>query len=102
MKKTTISYRQVEVVETLNLTEICRFCHVGQDWIETLVEIGFLKPYGSDSSEWQFDPVNVARARKAAHLVQDYGLNVVSLALVLDLMDERDALKRELALSKGD
>ena len=55
-----------------------------------------------DSSEWQFDPVNVARARKAQHLVQDYGLNVVSLALVLDLMDERDALKRELALSKGD
>ncbi len=42
MKKTTISYRQVEVVETLNLTEICRFCHVGQDWIETLVEIGIL------------------------------------------------------------
>ena len=101
MKKTTISYRQVEVVETLNLTEICRFCHVGQDWIETLVEIGFLKPYGSDSSEWQFDPVNVARARKAQHLVQDYGLNMVGLALVLELMDERDALKHKLSLLMG-
>jgi len=54
-----------------------------------------------DSSEWQFDPVNVARARKAQHLVQDYGLNMVGLALVLELMDERDALKHKLSLLMG-
>lgn len=97
MKKTTISYRQVEFVETLTLAELSRFCHVGQDWIEALVEVGILRPFGSGMENWQFDPVNVARARKAQHLAQDYGLNVVGLVLVLDLMDERDALKHKLA-----
>tara|TARA_R110002073_G_scaffold39915_6_gene113397 strand:- start:981 stop:1289 length:309 start_codon:yes stop_codon:yes gene_type:complete len=97
MKKTTLSYHQVEMIETLTLVELCRFCHVGQDWIVKLVEHGVLEPYGPDAADWRFDPVNVARARKSQHLVRDFGLNAAGLALVLELMDERDELARKLA-----
>ncbi|MCO4842595.1 MAG: hypothetical protein KC439_06780 [Yoonia sp.] len=101
MKKTTMRYRQVELIETLTLTELCRFCHVGQDWIESLVAHGILTPFGSDPSQWRFDPINVARARKAQHLVRDFELNVAALALVLALMAERDELVRRLAHLTG-
>lgn len=97
MKKTTVSYHQFEVFEALTLGELCKFCHVGQDWIETLVEHGVLEPYGPDVTDWRFDPVNVARARKSQRLVQDFGLNAAGLALVLDLMDERDELASKIA-----
>jgi DnaJ-class molecular chaperone len=37
-----------------------------------------------------------ARARKVARLMRDLGLNVAGVALVLDLIEERDALAREI------
>lgn len=101
MKKTTLSYYQVDTIEEFTLTELCRFCRVGQDWIEILVEHGILEPYGSNASDWRFDRFNIARARKSQLLVRNFGLNVAGLALVLDLMDERDKLQRKLAHLTG-
>jgi hypothetical protein len=40
----------------------------------------------------------VARARKAAHLMRDLRLNLSGATLLLDLIEERDALARKLAL----
>jgi chaperone modulatory protein CbpM len=43
-----------------------------------------------------FTPVHIARARKAARLMRDLGLNFSGVGLVLDLIEERDALARRL------
>lgn len=96
MKK-TVRYHRAEVIETLTLIELCHFCHVGQDWVLTLVDHGVLEPRGHESTSWRFDTFNIARARKAQRLVRDFGLNVTGVALVLDLMQERDAQARKLA-----
>jgi chaperone modulatory protein CbpM len=96
MKK-TVSYRRADLMDTLDLVELCSFCHVRQDWVVTLVDHGVLEACGLERPNWRFDPVNIARARKAQRLVRDFGLNVTGVALVLDLMEERDAQARKLA-----
>ena len=40
---------------------------------------------------------SIVRAKKAGRLSRDLGINVPGLALVLELMEERDAARRRLA-----
>lgn len=87
----------IEIIETLTLSELSQFCHVQADWVVSLVDYGVLDPLGSDAPDWRFTAPNVLRARKARRLTHDLGLNLAGVALVLDLIEERDALARKLA-----
>jgi len=87
----------IEIIETLTLNELGQFCHVQTDWLVTLVNYGVLEPLGGGASDWRFSAPNVLRARKARRLTHDLGLNMAGVALVLDLIEERDALSRKLA-----
>jgi chaperone modulatory protein CbpM len=98
MKKAKPRGARVDVIETLSLTELVVFCDTNADWVVTLVDHGVVTPITRADAEWEFTPVHIARARKAARLMRDLGLNVAGVALVLDLIEERDALTRKLAL----
>lgn len=89
--------KHVEIIETLTLPELSQFCHVQSEWVIALVDYGVLDPLGRDASDWRFTPPNVLRARKARRLTHDLGLNLAGVALVLDLIEERNALARKLA-----
>jgi chaperone modulatory protein CbpM len=89
---------RVDVVETLTLSELTMFCDANADLVVTLVEHGVVTPVTQTAPEWEFTPPHIARTRKAARLMRDLGLNVAGVALVLDLIEERDALARKLAL----
>ncbi len=95
MKKAT---SHAQLVETLSLSELTMFCDTNADWVVKLVEYGVVAPVTDAAPEWEFTPTHIARARKAARLMRDLGLNVAGVALVLDLIEERDALARKLAL----
>lgn len=94
MKKTT---SQSDVVDALSLQDLCRFCQAEEDWVIELVEYGVLEPKGSRSGNWQFIGTNIVRAKKARRLNRDLGINVAGIALVLDLIEERDAVLRRLS-----
>ncbi|MGJ8623095.1 MAG: chaperone modulator CbpM [Yoonia sp.] len=98
MKQTSPRNPRTDVVETLSLSELTMFCHTNADWVVTLVEHGVVTPIAETAPEWEFTPPHIARARKAARLMRDLGLNVAGVALVLDLIEERDALARRLAM----
>lgn len=98
MKKARPHSRNVDVIETLTLSELTMFCHTSADWVIMLVEHGVVTPVRRTAPEWEFTATHIARARKAARLMRDLGLNVAGVALVLDLIEERDALARKLAL----
>ena len=49
-----------------------------------------------DASEWRFAGGALRRARTAARLQRDLELNLVGVALALDLMDEIERLRRDL------
>ncbi len=98
MKQAKHRNTPVDVIETLSLSELTMFCDTSADWIMRLVDYGVVTPITTTAAEWEFTPPHIARARKAARLMRDLGLNVAGVALVLDLIEERDALARKLAI----
>ena len=98
MKKAKPRDPRIDVIETLSLSELTVFCDTNADWVMTLVDYGVVTPITRTAPEWEFTPSHIARARKASRLMRDLGLNVAGVALVLDLIEERDALARKLAL----
>ncbi len=93
MKKTTPRRPRGQA---LSLMELSRFCHADAAWLMELVEYGVIKPKGSSADTWRFQGVNIARAKKARRLHQDLGINIAGVAMVLDLLAERDAVMRRL------
>lgn len=92
----------VELVETMTLHELCGFCGVEETWVLELVSHGVLDPDGKAGGEWRFRGVNITRAKKARRLQRDLGINTPGIAMVLDLLEERDALLRKMGMIKED
>ena len=90
-----------QIIEVLTLTELCRFCETDDAWIVELVEHGALDPYDTSATEWEFHAFSIARARKARRLQRDFEVNAAGIAVILDLLEERDALRRALAVIEG-
>jgi len=98
MKKTKMTALSADMIENLTLTQLTVFCGTNTDWVIALVDHGVVAPISQAVPEWQFSPAHIARARKASRLMRDLGLNIAGVALVLDLIEERDALARRLAI----
>ena len=94
MKKTIL---RSDIVDALSLRDLCRFCQAEEAWVIELVEHGVLDPSGSTTGNWQFVGTSIVRAKKASRLNRDLGINTAGVALVLDLLEERDAIMRRLA-----
>jgi len=94
MKKAT---SEPHIVETLSMRELCRFCQSDEGWVIELVGQGVLEPEGSTVTTWRFHGVSIARARRAQRLRRDLGINAAGAALVLELLEEREAMLRRLA-----
>jgi chaperone modulatory protein CbpM len=94
MKKTT---PRGDIIDALSLHDLCRFCGAEETWVIEMVDYGVLEPKGSVIEKWRFYGANIARAKKASRLKRDLGVNVAGVALVLSLLEERDAIRRRLA-----
>jgi len=81
---------------TLTLGELSRACTVHAEWIIELVNEGILEPAGDDVTHWQFSGLSLNRARTTMRLQQDLGINLAGAALVLDLIEEVEALRSRL------
>ncbi|MGV6857335.1 MAG: chaperone modulator CbpM [bacterium] len=81
---------------TLTLGDLSRACSQNAEWIIELVDEGILEPHGSTSLQWCFSPTELQRATVASRLQRDLGINLPGIALVLDLMDELQALRSQL------
>ena len=80
-------------LEILTLAEFCRATQLAQDDIQELVNLGIIETLASN----QFDSEQVLRCIKARRLQQDLELDLQSLALVLDLLDQNRLLQRRLS-----
>lgn len=82
--------------DCLTLVELCRFCGAEEAWVQELVTYGVVEPLAIKGSEFSFGRVSVIRAKMARRLERDLGVNMPGIALVLDLMEERNQLRRLL------
>ncbi len=94
MKRAT---HRSEIVDALSLEDLCRFCHADEAWVIELVEYGVLEPKGARVDSWQFRGPNIVRAKKARRLNRDLGINAAGVAMVIELLEERDQMRRRLS-----
>ena len=86
----------------LTLADLCRACAVHAEQIIELVDIGVLEPLGREPARWRFGGVSLHRARRALRLQRDIGIDLVGVALALELLDEIDSLRARLRALGGE
>lgn len=80
----------------LSLTEISDACSTRTEWVVELVEEGILKPSGKERSHWRFSGNSLSRAHTARRLQHDLEINLAGVALVLDLLEQIEALRSNI------
>jgi len=80
----------------LSIDELSRLCAVEPSYIVELVEEGVLSVAAVEAEQWRFAGAALRRARTALRLQRDLEINLAGVALALELMEELDALRREL------
>jgi chaperone modulatory protein CbpM len=86
-----------EEYAVLSVDELSRLCSVDRAYIVELVEEGVLSVTAVEAEQWRFAGTALRRARTALRLQRDLEINLPGVALALELMEELDALRRELS-----
>ncbi|MFN3415175.1 MAG: chaperone modulator CbpM [Caldimonas sp.] len=82
----------------LDLEALCRCAPVSREWVLERVRCGLIALAGGDgASAWRFDAATLRRVRCMVHLERHFDAVPELAALVADLHDEIDALRRRLA-----
>ncbi len=83
---------------TFSLREICERGECHAEFVIKLVDYGIIAPVEdiSETRLWQFDLYALARLRKAQRLQRDLKMNLPGLAMSLELLDEVQAMRREV------
>jgi chaperone modulatory protein CbpM len=80
----------------ITIEDLCRICAIERRHVVEFVEEGVLEVAAIDAEQWRFRGGALRRARIAVRLQRDLELNLVGVALALDLMDEIQQLRREI------
>ena len=86
----------------LTLDELCRTCAVHASYIVELVQEGVIVPalvVGDSSAPetWRFTSVHVRHTKVAWRLQHDLDVNLPGAALALQLLDELETLRAQMA-----
>jgi len=84
---------------TFTLREICERGDCHAEFVIKLVDYGIISPRDevAEARQWQFDVAALSRLRKALRLQRDLKINLPGLAMSLELLDEVEQMRRELA-----
>jgi len=99
----THEIHSIEILDngSITLVEIIAYTHIEQARVVEMVDAGLLDPVGNATDQWRFASRDLRRLRAAQRLVNDLGVNLSGAALILDLIEERDALlSRVVALQR--
>ena len=92
----TVSCVVLEEEDELSLAQLCEACATDADWIVKLVHEGVLDPRGREVSRWRFSALSLRRVQVTTRLQRDLEVNLPGAGLILDLMDEIEALRKQL------
>ncbi|MDP2369754.1 chaperone modulator CbpM [Rhodoferax sp.] len=87
----------------LTLIEIGRACAVETTFVVELVHEGIIAPHaGRDPEDWRFPATQLRYVSVAARLQRELGVNLAGAALVLQLLDEVETLRAQIAANPAD
>jgi len=90
-----LELQTIEIVDDaapLQLAELLDSTHIERTYLIEMVEAGVILPHGASIEQWTFVRGDLKRVRTAQRLMADLDINIAGAALVLDLLDEREAL----------
>jgi chaperone modulatory protein CbpM len=91
----------IEIVDdtaALSFVDLLACTQVEQTFVIELVDMGLLEPEGPAIEQWRFASRDLRRLRSAQRLVNDLGVNLAGAAVILELIEQRDALLRRLQM----
>lgn len=81
----------------LSSDEFCQCCNISQAVLHELVEHSIAIPIaGQVMEEWQFTVASVSLAKKATRIQRDLAVDWTGIALILELVEQRDSLSAEV------
>lgn len=80
----------------LTLDEFSRACSVEAEWVVMHVREGLLPAAGEAPDAWRFTSLHLRRARRMRRLERDFDAVPELAALVVDLIEEIEALRAQL------
>lgn len=86
-----------EALGFCSLEDLLLRTHLDERFVIECVEHGVAHASGHEAVAWRFSMTAILRLQKAWRLHRDLELQINSLALVLDLLEERDQLQQEIA-----
>jgi chaperone modulatory protein CbpM len=86
--------------ETLDLTELASACAVPPTWVVERVEAGLLACHSS-GGQMRFASAHLVRARRMATTERRFDANQEVAALVADLIEEVEHLRRHAAAKRS-
>jgi chaperone modulatory protein CbpM len=91
----------VDDLSGCTVEELCQRIALERQFVEQCVEQGIAEVVGASAADWIFTTSAILRIRKAWRLHRDLDIQVSNLALVLELLDERDLLQQQVAILRG-
>lgn len=85
----------IEYSATLTLEDVCQQLQVSESLCIELVDCGIVSPRGRRPADWIFDLHMVSAIQRAMRLQADFDLDWHGVALVCELLEERDRLLTE-------
>ena len=91
---TTFTLEQMS--KNYSCDDLCERCGVTVTVVEEFIDLGIIEPDNTAEDEYKFSTENYLRLRKALRIQRDLAVNPPGVALAMDLLDEVDALRRQL------
>jgi chaperone modulatory protein CbpM len=79
----------------ISMQDICYQLKITEVVCVELVEYGIVEPRGNEPSQWLFSPTMVSALKRAVRLHRDLEMDWAEVALISDLLDEREKLQIE-------
>ena len=95
----------VEEQLVFTLPELCRAIDADAEQLRALVNEGVLQPLGDSAAtqaeDWCFGGQSLMRARTALRLSRELDIGLAGAAVVMELLDEIEALRAEVRRLRG-
>lgn len=85
-----------DAILKISLDELCQSQQISQQVMINVVEYGIATPVAGDTrEEWVFDSNSVHWVKKAIRLSQELEIDWIAVALVIELLKQKEQLQRE-------
>lgn len=81
----------------LDFAAVVQACRLERKQVISLVESGLLEPRGERPATWRRG-TGLMRARLTQRLTHDLGINVEGAALIVEILEERDAMRKRMRM----